>query len=156
MTRTISLTAVLAVAALVLAVPALSSPDTDELISIGLSQGVEPRFAPDAVDRAVAAHQLGQTSTPRYSDSASAAIEHATLTREQSQREVALRSDSADGALSVGMTPDVTTPVTPILTTSTGTEIEWPQIGFGLGLGLLLALGFWVAMRFVRIRPLAH
>ena len=155
MTRTISLTAVLAVAALVLAVPALSSPDTDELISVGLSQGVEPQFAPDAVERAVAAHQLGQISTPRYSDSASTAIEHAALAREQSQREVPLRSDSADGALSVGTTPEVTTPVTPTLTTSRS-EIEWPQIGFGLGLGLLLALGFWVAMRFVRIRPIAH
>ncbi len=156
MTRTISLTAVLAVAALVLAVPALSSPDTDELISVGLSQGVEPQFAPDVVERAVAAHQLGQASTPTYSDSASTAIEHAALAREQSQREVALRSDSADGALSVGTTPDVTIPVTPTLTTSSGSEIEWPQIGFGLGLGILLALGFWAAMRFVRIRPLAH
>jgi hypothetical protein len=37
-----------------------------------------------------------------------------------------------------------------------GTEIEWPQVGVGLGLGIMLALGPWLAMRITRIRPLAH
>ena len=43
----------------------------------------------------------------------------------------------------------------PVETTSAG-EVDWPQIGLGAGLGLLLGLGFVVAIRFVRIRPLAH
>jgi hypothetical protein len=40
--------------------------------------------------------------------------------------------------------------------TSSGTEIEWPQIGVGFGIGLVLALGLYLAMRFTRPRPLAH
>ncbi len=40
--------------------------------------------------------------------------------------------------------------------TSSGTEIEWPQVGVGFGIGLMLALGLYLAMRFTRIRPLAH
>jgi hypothetical protein len=40
--------------------------------------------------------------------------------------------------------------------TSSGSEIEWPQIGVGFGIGLVLALGLYLAMRFTRIRPLAH
>lgn len=37
-----------------------------------------------------------------------------------------------------------------------GTEIEWPQVGIGLALGIALILGLWLAMRFTRIRPIAH
>jgi hypothetical protein len=43
----------------------------------------------------------------------------------------------------------------PVETTS-GSEVDWPQIGLGAGFGLLLGLGLVVAIRFVRIRPLAH
>jgi hypothetical protein len=39
---------------------------------------------------------------------------------------------------------------------TSGREIEWPQIGIGFGIGLLLAAGLYLAMRFTRIRPLAH
>jgi hypothetical protein len=176
MTRKLTLTTVLAMAALVLAVPAFGSPDTDELISVGLGQ----QYAPDALERAVAANQLGQSSTPRYSDSATAAmtvdkhslsvsrysdsatasIEHAVLAREQAQREAALQyadySDSVDGALWAGTTPDVSPPVAETSATGSGSEIEWPQIGFGLGLGILLGFGIFLAMRFIRVRPLAH
>ena len=176
MTRKFTLTTILAMAALVLAVPAFGSPDTDELVTIGLSE----QYAPDALERAVAAEQLRQTSQPRYSDSATtamvvhtqsssqprysdsatASIEHAVLAREQAQREVALqysdRSDSADGALWASTTPDVLTPVTQTSATGSGSEIEWPQIGFGLGLGILLGFGIFLAMRFIRVRPLAH
>ena len=37
-----------------------------------------------------------------------------------------------------------------------GSELDWPQIGIGFGIGLALALGLYLAMRFTRIRPLAH
>jgi hypothetical protein len=40
--------------------------------------------------------------------------------------------------------------------TSTGTEIEWPQVGIGFGIGLVLALGLYLAMRFTRIRQPVH
>ncbi len=34
--------------------------------------------------------------------------------------------------------------------------IEWSQLGFGFGLGILLVAGLWLAMRMTRVRPLAH
>jgi hypothetical protein len=39
---------------------------------------------------------------------------------------------------------------------TSGRDIEWPQVGIGVGFGLLLGLFLFVALRFVRIRPLAH
>jgi hypothetical protein len=41
-------------------------------------------------------------------------------------------------------------------TVSSGRELEWPQIGIGFGVGILLMFGLWLAMRTTRIRPLAH
>jgi hypothetical protein len=43
-----------------------------------------------------------------------------------------------------------------VTATSSGREIDLPQVGIGFGIGLLLALGLYLAMRFTRIRPLAH
>jgi len=40
--------------------------------------------------------------------------------------------------------------------TSSGRELEWPQVGLGLGLGLALALGLFLTVRYTRARPLAH
>jgi hypothetical protein len=37
-----------------------------------------------------------------------------------------------------------------------GREIEWPQVGFGVGLGVLFALGLMFALRTTRRRELAH
>jgi hypothetical protein len=39
---------------------------------------------------------------------------------------------------------------------SSGGGIEWPQIGVGFGVGILLALGLVLGMRHMRVRPLAH
>jgi hypothetical protein len=39
---------------------------------------------------------------------------------------------------------------------SSGSGIEWPQIGLGFGVGIVLALGFVLGLRHVRVRPLAH
>ncbi|MGH3078743.1 MAG: hypothetical protein ACRDPZ_11255 [Gaiellaceae bacterium] len=41
--------------------------------------------------------------------------------------------------------------------TSSGRELEWPQVGvgLGLGLGLALALGLFLTVRYTRARPLA-
>jgi len=45
---------------------------------------------------------------------------------------------------------------TPVATTSSGREIDFPQLGIGLGIGVLLALGLYLAVRFTRVRPVAH
>jgi hypothetical protein len=45
---------------------------------------------------------------------------------------------------------------TTVAATSSGREIDFPQIGIGLGVGLLLALGLYLATRMTRIRPVAH
>jgi hypothetical protein len=50
-------------------------------------------------------------------------------------------------------------PSAPVQTTATsdsGRQIEWPQLGIGFGLGILLAVGLWLAMRVTKFRPLAH
>jgi hypothetical protein len=46
-------------------------------------------------------------------------------------------------------------PVT-VAASGSGREIEWPQIGFGVLLGIVLALGLMLVMRTARSRELAH
>ena len=45
---------------------------------------------------------------------------------------------------------------TTIAASDSGREIEWTQIGMGFGLGILLAVGLFLAMRSTRSRQLAH
>ena len=49
-------------------------------------------------------------------------------------------------------------PSAPIQTASSdsGRQIEWPQLGIGFGLGILLVAGLWLTMRLTKVRPLAH
>jgi hypothetical protein len=49
-------------------------------------------------------------------------------------------------------------PVSPIVvsTPSSGSDLEWPQIGIGFGIGIALALGLLLMLRATRQRPLAH
>jgi hypothetical protein len=50
-------------------------------------------------------------------------------------------TDSADRAAPPAGSP-------PVLTfSSTGDGVEWPALGFGFGLGMLLAAGLWIATR---------
>jgi hypothetical protein len=44
----------------------------------------------------------------------------------------------------------------PATSATSGREIEWPQIGIGFGLGIVLAFGLLLAVRATRVRPLAH
>jgi hypothetical protein len=46
------------------------------------------------------------------------------------------------------------TPATPVSVTS-GSEIEWPQVGIALGIGIVLVIGLGLALR-MRRPPLAH
>jgi hypothetical protein len=41
-------------------------------------------------------------------------------------------------------------------TSDSGRQIEWPQLGIGFGLGILLVAGLWLAMRVTKFSPLAH
>jgi hypothetical protein len=50
---------------------------------------------------------------------------------------------------------DPGTPVSVPAVTS-GSEVEWPQIGIGFGVAILLGIGVFAAMRLTRIRPVAH
>jgi hypothetical protein len=43
----------------------------------------------------------------------------------------------------------------PVQTTNTR-DIEWPQVGIGLGIGVLLMIGLYMALKATRQRPLAH
>ena len=49
----------------------------------------------------------------------------------------------------------VSDPVT-VSAAGSGTEIEWPQIGFGVAIGVLFALGVMFVLRSTRSRELAH
>jgi hypothetical protein len=39
---------------------------------------------------------------------------------------------------------------------SSRSDIAWPQLGIGFGLGILLVAGLWLAVRMTKSRPLAH
>jgi hypothetical protein len=43
-----------------------------------------------------------------------------------------------------------------VATVSSGSGIEWPQIGVGFIMGILLAFGLVLGLRYTRVRPLAH
>jgi hypothetical protein len=48
-------------------------------------------------------------------------------------------------------------PVNPTLSpTSSGNEVEWPQLGIGFGIGIALAFGLVLLFRATRQRPIAH
>jgi hypothetical protein len=43
-----------------------------------------------------------------------------------------------------------------VSTISSGREFEWPQIGVGFGIGLVLVLGLILGLKATRNPPLAH
>ena len=45
---------------------------------------------------------------------------------------------------------------TSVASESSGSDRDWSQLGIGFGIGLLLAIGLYLAMRFTRIRTFAH
>ncbi len=59
------------------------------------------------------------------------------------------------GSRSVGSSDPDSLP-SPTVSVSSGSEIEWPQLGIGFGLGILLVAGLWLMMRMTKGRPLAH
>lgn len=152
-----------------------ASPEVLEraVLARELSQRAGLVASPDAFERAVSAQQSASVATP-YRD----AFQRAEGSPLAVSTDGFMRAITADGRSSaIGSYPDAFqrvaltgsstvvldshdrgTPVTsaPLSPISTGTGIEWPQVGIGFGVGLLLALGLVFTMRVTRIRPLAH
>ena len=156
MTRTISLITATVGAALLFAVPAWGD-------NWGADQRSESvgYLNPDSADRAAA---LGQQKTTDMLDARESALtakydaqlvstpgpdwfERAASAAVRDSREIVV-DDRFD--LHPQSVPS------PVTATSSGREIDLPQVGIGFGIGLLLALGLYLAMRFTRIRQLAH
>jgi hypothetical protein len=51
---------------------------------------------------------------------------------------------------------DVGSESSPVSVTSAGSDLDWARLVAGLGIGVLLATGLLVAMRFTRTRPVGH
>jgi hypothetical protein len=174
MTRTISIITATVGAALLFAVPAWGD-------SWGKDRAGEDTVGylnPDAADHAIAAKTQRQNSMLDSREKAlGVSVEGRVDPLEARERalgtktEIMLGSDFyADGfaaalqSRQTGPEPvrddrfriDPTSVPVQAAPTSSGTEIEWPQVGAGFGIGLVLALGLYLAMRFTRIRPLAH
>ena len=134
--------------ALVLGVPA------------GWGQGQSGTVSSDAGERAVLAREISSRldakvygnafeQAPAYRP-ASSVGDHFLASDARYQR---LALGSAIGDSHDRIAPEAPTPG-PV--TSSGRDIEWPQIGIGFAVGLLLALALGMALRSTRIRPLAH
>lgn len=103
-----------------------------------VAKAAEPRVnAVDARERSFAAKQVAQPTTSSSPDWA-----------ERFAATHSIREPVVDDRFTI----DPTSSPAPITVTS-GSEIEWPQIGIGLGLGIALALGLLLALRMPSIRP---
>jgi hypothetical protein len=144
MSPKISLTTAVAAAALVFGVPAAfgQGPDAFERAVNAREQSSLGQVASyrDAFERAALAGVRGPAAVSSYPD----AFERAAL----GGSTVSVVSDSHDR-----MASPPTPAVQPI---STGRDVEWPQIGIGFAIGVLLALGLGMALRLTRTRQLAH
>ncbi len=173
MTRTISIITATVGAALLFAVPAWGDNWGRD------QQQSTVRVSPDLADRAIKAEQIRvERMLDSRERSLSVGVGNGKLSaleaRERSlgaKNEAQLGSDFYSDGFAQAVQPRDTTsgPVRddrfrldpnsvpePVTATSQGTEIEWPQLGIGFGVGLVLAIGLYLAMRYTRIRPLAH
>jgi hypothetical protein len=168
MTRTISLITATVGAALLFAIPAYAD-------NWGADQrGEQVRVSPDLIDRAVAAEQ---NRLQTMLDARERSLEAGAGNGKVSSLEARERSFETTRVLSVpdaferaveASIRDNPTPVVDdrfridptsdqsLVTVSSGRDIELPQVGIGLGIGLILAFGLYLAMRYTRGRQLAH
>jgi hypothetical protein len=140
---------------------ASASPDVFERAVA--AQSSTTIVSPDAVDRAVAA-KLALQSTPIVSPDAVdrlKASQLSTLSRPHTSPDAIDRASAAtaDYGNRIVFDDRFNEPANVPVATSTissGRDLEWPQIGMGFGLGIVLALGLFLAMRYTRIRQPAH
>jgi hypothetical protein len=146
MTRKLSLTTAVAVAALSVGAPAAFG-----------SVHAQAEVAPNQTQRASSvvtyldAHERGLATNPSLSSVTGYrdAFERGGLGQLATNSAVSNYKDAFERAV-----PPATAPVSVSITS--GSDIEWPQVGVGLGIGLLLALGLGLIMRVTHIRPFAH
>ena len=98
----------------------------------------------DARERSMATRPAPTAGSDFYADGFAAAIT-------QAQRSV-VTSPVRDDRFTI----DHSQVPVPASATGSGREIDWPQLGVGFAIGILLALGLYLAARFTRIRPVAH
>ena len=161
MTPKISLVTV--VAAALVAVPAAwgqGQPADAFERAVAAQSGSSPIVSPDAVDRALAA-TLALQSAPIVSPDAvdrmrTFSTSSPIASPDAFERAVAATADYGNRIVfDDRFNEPVSVPVAGSSINS-GRDLEWPQIGIGFGLGIVLALGLFVAMRYSRTRPLAH
>ncbi len=169
MTPKLSLITVVAGAALLLAAPAwgsaqpaVSPDDTSVQSATAQQQALDAvKARSDALNR-----QYGLGEYAPVTEDRSEALnrryglgEYAPPAPDALERAVANRGTGSDGFLSgddhVRLAP-ADLPTIVVATSPSGREVEWPQIGVGFGIGLLLMLGLVFALRVTRVRPLAH
>jgi hypothetical protein len=156
MTPKISLITAVAGAALVLAVPAAWGDNW----AADRQQQREQASMLDARERALGVSQgNGRVSASEARERSFGTKLQARLSSETSSdvvgRAVDARGTSPDPVRDDRFRLDATTGSEPI-TISSGSEIEWPQIGIGFGVGIVLMLGLYFALRGTRNRPLAN
>jgi hypothetical protein len=109
-----------------------------------------PGSYPDVVERAVAQKQ-GRAPTPgSYPD----VVERAVAQKLGSESALGSYPDVLERAVAARETGNALP--APVRATGSGRELEWPQIGIRFGVGIVLMLGLWLALRLLRGRPLAH
>ena len=177
MTRMISTVLVSGFAALALSASAFAQ---SEPLKRGLGdfrQGqATVRVSPDLVDRAIVAEQNRLSAMLDAREKAlGVSIQNRVepVDRERAlgtKNELSLSSDFYADGFAQALRPDNSRPEpvrddrfrldpnsTPSVTaTSSGTEIEWPQVGILFGVGIVLLLGLGLAMRAAHVRPFAH
>ena len=133
MTRTISFITATIGAALLFAVPALA----DDWASDQRSDSVG-YLSPDSADRAVV---LGQEQ-----------VAHMLDARERSQ------TAKRDAQLASASTPDLRRPSAPTAAAATSSRrpTDLLQVGLGFGIGVVLTIGLFLAVRVTRVHRLAH
>jgi hypothetical protein len=151
MTRTISLIIGIAVTALVVAVP--TAFGEGRLAGSEQQDGVAYFYANE---RATVGNQAGSTLVSRPD---SHEVARPFIYADAAER--AQRIAGYEGREVVGLSGDdhgtnLTNVPVASPTVSSGRELEWPQIGVGFGIGIVLALGLFLAMKSTRQRPLAH
>jgi len=140
-------------------------------VPAGWGQTGEARTTSDAIERAVLAREQAQRASAlqlRAAVSLGAADAHErtggesasglpTAYRDAFER-AALNEPTAGAATVTDSHDRVVLPGTPISapTVVAGREIEWPQVGAGFLLALVLVAALWLPLRTTRSRPATH
>jgi hypothetical protein len=128
-------------AALVLAVPALAG-------SPGVAQNeAAVLVSPDRADRAAVARQSANSFLLDTRESRAFEAKREAATAEVT---------STAGPVHDDHILDTASTSAPGVTTSSGRDIEWPQIGIGFGVGVLLVVCLLLGARMTRSRQPAH